>query len=98
MQGERLLGHASSSQKSSPGISSSPSGITPNLDGLGKQHITFAKTKPKKLYGEENIPEHWQAQFTALRESWLKTGKAWPIKETPSVAILVDRLRTKKIK
>jgi hypothetical protein len=44
---------------------------------------TLSKTKYLWLYGEENIPEHRQEEFTALKESTLKTARAWSIKETP---------------
>ena len=43
---------------------------------------TLRKTKYLWLYGEENIPEHRQEEFTALKESTLKTARAWSIKET----------------
>jgi transposase len=43
---------------------------------------TLSKTKYLWLYGEENIPEHRQEEFTALKESTLKTARAWSIKET----------------
>jgi transposase len=42
---------------------------------------TLSKTKYLWLYGEENIPEHRQEEFTALKESTLKTARAWSIKE-----------------
>jgi transposase len=43
---------------------------------------TLSKTKYLWLYSEENIPEHRQEEFDALKESSLKTARAWSIKET----------------
>ena len=43
---------------------------------------TLSKTKYLWLYGEENIPEHRQEEFIALKETTLKTVRAWSIKET----------------
>jgi transposase len=34
------------------------------------------------LYGEENLPEKYQVDFEALKQSNLKTARAWSIKET----------------
>lgn len=34
------------------------------------------------LYGVENLPEHYATDFSALRQSNLKTARAWAIKET----------------
>lgn len=34
------------------------------------------------LYAEENLPERYQADFEALRDSNLKTARAWAIKES----------------
>jgi transposase len=34
------------------------------------------------LYGAENLPEHYAADFSSLRQSNLKTARAWAIKET----------------
>ncbi len=42
---------------------------------------TLNKTKYRWLYREENIPEHWQEEFNDLKESSLKTARAWSIKE-----------------
>ena len=43
---------------------------------------TLSKTKYLWLYGEENVPEHRQEEFDTLKESSLKTARAWSIKET----------------
>jgi transposase len=50
------------------------------LMALGSK--TLGKTKYLWLYGEENIPEHRQEEFDALKASSLKTARAWSIKET----------------
>jgi transposase len=42
----------------------------------------LSKTKYLWLYKEEKIPEHRQEEFNALKESSLKTARAWSIKET----------------
>ena len=34
------------------------------------------------LYGEENVPPHYEQNFGALRNSTLKTARAWAIKES----------------
>ena len=39
------------------------------------------KTKYQWLYSFENLPEHHEISFKALRESELKTARAWHIKE-----------------
>jgi len=39
-------------------------------------------TKHMWLYAEENLPEHYAADFASLRTSTLKTARAWAIKET----------------
>ena len=43
---------------------------------------TLSKTKYLWICKEENIPEHRQEEFNALKESLLKTARAWFIKET----------------
>jgi len=42
---------------------------------------TLNKTKYLWLYREETIPEHLQQEFNDLKESSLKTARAWSIKE-----------------
>jgi transposase len=39
-------------------------------------------TKYMWLYGEENLPEKYQVDFEVLRQSTLKTARAWAIKES----------------
>jgi transposase len=39
-------------------------------------------TKYMWLYGKENLPEKYQADFEMLRQSTLKTARAWAIKES----------------
>ena len=39
-------------------------------------------TKYIWLYGQENLPEKYQADFEVLRQSNLKTSRAWAIKES----------------
>ncbi len=50
------------------------------LMALGTNNLS--KTKYLWLYGEENVTEHHQEEFNALKESSLKTAQAWSIKET----------------
>lgn len=42
---------------------------------------TLKKTKHLWLYGEENVPDKHAERFELLRDSNLKTAKAWAIKE-----------------
>ena len=39
-------------------------------------------TKYMWLYGQENLPEKYQMDFEALRQSTLKTARAWALKES----------------
>jgi transposase len=50
------------------------------LMALGSKPLS--KTRYLWLYGEENIPEHLQEEFDALKASSLKTARAWSIKAT----------------
>jgi hypothetical protein len=46
------------------------------------------------LYAEENLPEHYAADFSQLRKAKLKTARAWAIKEGPSgFQVASDRAR-----
>ena len=42
----------------------------------------LVKTRYMWLYGEENLPTRYQVAFEALRDSTLKTARAWAIKES----------------
>jgi transposase len=42
---------------------------------------TLTRTKYLWLYSEENLPERHRARFDALRDTDLKTARAWAIKE-----------------
>jgi len=42
---------------------------------------TLKGTKYLWLYGKENLPEHYQERFAALRRLHLRTGRAWALKE-----------------
>lgn len=49
--------------------------------GTGKERATLTKTRQLWLWGEENLPQCHAARFEALKESSLKTARAWRIKE-----------------
>lgn len=50
---------------------------------LGTQMVCTAlkKTRQMWLWGEENLPERHAARFEALKDSTLKTARAWRLKE-----------------
>lgn len=39
-------------------------------------------TRPMWLYGFENLPEKWDERLRALKDSQMKTARAWRLKET----------------
>lgn len=49
--------------------------------GTGAERKTLKKTRQMWLWGEENLPEKYAARFDALKQSTLKTARAWRIKE-----------------
>ena len=49
--------------------------------GTGAQRSSLKKTRQMWLWGEENLPKRHAARFDELKESSLKTARAWRIKE-----------------
>jgi len=49
--------------------------------GTGIERTALKKTRQMWLWGEENLPERHAARFEALKDSTLKTARAWRIKE-----------------
>jgi transposase len=49
--------------------------------GTGEERTALKKTRQMWLWGEENLPERHAARFEALKNSTLKTARAWRIKE-----------------
>jgi transposase len=49
--------------------------------GSGKDRIMLKKTQHLWLWGEENLPQRYADRFDELKESTLKTARAWRIKE-----------------
>ncbi|MFH1438822.1 MAG: transposase, partial [Pseudomonadota bacterium] len=49
--------------------------------GTGAERNALKKTRQMWLWGEENLPERHAARFEALKDSSLKTARAWRIKE-----------------
>ena len=49
--------------------------------GTKTERSTLKKTRQMWLWGEENLPERHAARFEELKDSTLKTARAWRIKE-----------------
>ena len=49
--------------------------------GTGTERSALKKTRQMWLWGEENLPERHAARFGELKDSTLKTARAWRIKE-----------------
>lgn len=49
--------------------------------GTGAQRAALKGTRQLWMWGEENLPERHAARFEPLRESALKTARAWRLKE-----------------
>ncbi len=49
--------------------------------GTGAERAALKQTRQMWLWGEENLPEHHAARFEALKDSTLKTARAWRLKE-----------------
>ena len=49
--------------------------------GTAKQREALKKTRQMWLWGKENLPKRHAARFDELKESSLKTARAWRIKE-----------------
>jgi transposase len=49
--------------------------------GTGAERTALKKTRQMWLWGEENLPEWHAARFEELKDSTLKTARAWRIKE-----------------
>ncbi len=49
--------------------------------GTGKQRASLKKTRQMWLWGKENLPNRHAARFEELKDSSLKTARAWRIKE-----------------
>ena len=49
--------------------------------GTGTERTALKQTRQMWLWGEENLPERHAARFEALKDSTLKTARAWRIKE-----------------
>jgi transposase len=49
--------------------------------GTADQRCALKKTRQMWLWGEENLPERHAARFEALKDSTLKTARAWRLKE-----------------
>ena len=63
----------------------------------GQERRDFFRSRFLFLYNEENVPEHRVAQFEQLRQTAVKTSRAWAIKENfreiwrcPTVAAAAD--------
>ena len=51
------------------------------LFGTGAERTALKKTRQMWLWGEENLPERHAARFEELKQSTLKTARAWGLKE-----------------
>ena len=51
------------------------------LAGARAVRESLKKTRQMWLWGEENLPGHYADRFAALKESSLKTARAWRVKE-----------------
>ncbi len=49
--------------------------------GSGKDREMLKKTQHLWLWGEENVPERYAERFDELKQSTLKTARAWRLKE-----------------
>ena len=49
--------------------------------GTGAERTALKQTRQMWLWGEENLPERHAARFEALKDSTLKTARAWRLKE-----------------
>jgi len=49
--------------------------------GTGAERDALKQTRQMWLWGEENLPERHAARFEALKDSTLKTARAWRLKE-----------------
>jgi len=51
------------------------------VSGTGAERTALKKTSKMWLWGEENLPERHAARFAELKQSALKTARAWRLKE-----------------
>ena len=51
------------------------------VNGTGAERTALNKTSKMWLWGEENLPERYAARFAELKQSALKTARAWRLKE-----------------
>jgi transposase len=51
------------------------------VTGTGAERTALKQTRQIWLWGEENLPERHTARFEALKDSTLKTARAWRLKE-----------------
>ena len=49
--------------------------------GTGSERAALKQTRQMWLWGEENLPERHAARFEVLKDSTLKTARAWRLKE-----------------
>jgi len=49
--------------------------------GSGAERMALKQTRQMWLWGEENLPERHAARFETLKDSTLKTARAWRLKE-----------------
>jgi transposase len=49
--------------------------------GTGKERTALKKTRQLWLWGEENLPQRHAERFEELKQSTLKTARAWRLKE-----------------
>ena len=49
--------------------------------GTGLERASLKKTRQLWLWGEENVPQQHAARFEELKQSTLKTARAWGLKE-----------------
>jgi transposase len=49
--------------------------------GTGRERTALKSTRQMWLWAEENLPERHAARFDALKDSTLKTARAWRLKE-----------------
>jgi transposase len=49
--------------------------------GTGAEKTALKQTRQMWLWGEENLPDRYAARFEALKNSTLKTARAWRLKE-----------------
>lgn len=51
------------------------------VTGTGVERESLKQTRQMRLWGEENLPGRHAARFEALKDSTLKTARAWRLKE-----------------